>query len=204
MARRLSRKEAAALPLLRGEFDKELARMIDSLVKELRPEGPILQLLVNEYAYSLWEICRIRRWKIATIENAFYDALKYILGRVVYSPSTGGVKFEKGENPENVNTLAQKWFLIPAVKAEILEVLGLLGLDETNIQAEAVRRSSDTLEALDRMMALAENRRDKALRTIAEYRAGFAARLNNAGQQIIEGKAVEIEHPVALPDPSAA
>ena len=93
---------------------------------------------------------------------------------------------------------------IPAVKAEILELLGDLGLDETNIEAEAVRRSSDTLEALDRRMALAENRRDKALRTIAEYRASFAAQLNKAGQQIIEGKAVEIENRVALPDSTAA
>ena len=204
MARRLSRKEAAALPLLRGESDKELARMIDSLFKQLRPEGPILELYVNEYAYFLWEIRRLRRWKTAIIENAFYDALRSILCNVVYSPLTWGFKFEEGEKRETPDTLAQKWFIDPAVKAEILELLGDLGLDETNIEAEAVRRSSDTLEALDRRMALAENRRDKALRTIAEYRASFAAQLNKAGQQIIEGKAVEIENRVALPNSTAA
>jgi hypothetical protein len=48
------------------------------------------------------------------------------------------------------------------------------------------------------MMASAEARRDKTLRTIAEYRASFANLLNKAGQKIIEGEAVEVENPAAL------
>src|SRR5262249_55774752 len=46
-------------------------------------------------------------------------------------------------------------------------------IDESAIEAEAVRRSSSDLELLDRMLTSLESRRDKALGCVAEYRVSL-------------------------------
>jgi hypothetical protein len=206
MRRRLSRRESLALPLLRTEAATDLVRILDAVIEEVRPRGIILEMLVNDYAYFVWEICRLRRWKAAIIENAFYSALRAILRLVLHSPLTWGFKFEGGEGdqPETPDTLAQKWFIDDAIKQQILELLGDLNLDETAIEAEAMRMSSDDLEVLDRMLASAESRRDKTLRAITEYHGNFALQLRKAANQIIEAQVIEVEKPCTRSDSTAA
>jgi hypothetical protein len=104
MRRRLSRHESLALPLLRTESAADLVRIVDALIDEVKPRGIILEMLVEDYAYFVWEICRIRRWKTAIIQNAFYKALKTVLWDILHSPLTWGFEFEKGEG-ETVDTL---------------------------------------------------------------------------------------------------
>ena len=69
-------------------------------------------------------------------------------------------------------------------------------LDESAIEAEAIRRSSSDLELLDRMLTSLESRRDKALGCVAEYRARLAQQLWESTDRIIDGKDVlRLEHP---------
>jgi len=69
-------------------------------------------------------------------------------------------------------------------------------LDESAIEAEAIRRSSSDLELLDRMLTSLESRRDKALGCVAEYRASLAQQLWESTDRIIDGKDVlRLEHP---------
>jgi hypothetical protein len=63
-------------------------------------------------------------------------------------------------------------------------------LDESAIEAEAVRRSSSELEVLDRMLTSLESRRNKALGCVAEYRASLAQQLRESADRIIDGKGV--------------
>jgi hypothetical protein len=53
-------------------------------------------------------------------------------------------------------------------KPAVSELLRKFGLDERSIEAPAFRSRADELESLDRMLALAEGRRDKALRCVAD------------------------------------
>ena len=62
----------------------------------------------------------------------------------------------------------------PDVKKQIAGLLREFNLDETAFEAEAFRKSADDLEGIDRLMASAEARRDKALVCIAQYRATSA------------------------------
>jgi hypothetical protein len=50
-------------------------------------------------------------------------------------------------------------------------------------------RSSDP-EVFDRMQALRESRRDRAFRRVADYKEGFAKRLREVSDRMIEGEAV--------------
>ena len=63
-------------------------------------------------------------------------------------------------------------------------------LDESAIEAEAIKQSMPYLESLDKMLASLEARRDKVLRRVAEYRSGLAQQLRATTDRIIEEKAV--------------
>src|SRR5262249_61547487 len=68
-------------------------------------------------------------------------------------------------------------------------------IDESAIEAEAVRRSSSDLELLDRMLTSLESRRDKALGCVAEYRVSLAHQLRESANRLIDGKGVlRLEH----------
>ena len=70
-----------------------------------------------------------------------------------------------------------------------------LNLDESAIEAEAFRLASSDIDRLDRMLTVAEIRRDKALHCIADYRDSLAQRLQQSSQKILEAADVlHIEH----------
>jgi len=81
--------------------------------------------------------------------------------------------------------LAQAWFTDQEAKKQVSEILAGFDLDESAIEAEAIRRSSSELELLDRMLNSLESRRD-----VAEYRASLAHQLRESSDRIIDGKGV--------------
>jgi hypothetical protein len=61
------------------------------------------------------------------------------------------------------------------------------------IEGEAIRKSSSSLELLDRMLASLEARRNRALRCIGDYR--LARQLRESSDRMIEGQNVpQLEH----------
>jgi len=78
------------------------------------------------------------------------------------------------------------------------------GLDESAIEAEAIRASSSDLEVLDRMLTSLESRRNKALCCVAEYRATLAHQLRESADRIIDGKGVLRLEDAASERPTAA
>jgi len=91
---------------------------------------------------------------------------------------------------EEAEDLALRWFTDREAKKQVAEVLGQFGLDESAIEAEAIRCVSSDLELLDRMLASLESRRDKALRRVAEYRGSLARQLRESADRLIEGQVV--------------
>ena len=84
---------------------------------------------------------------------------------------------------------------IKRLRSRFSEILSGFDLDESAIEAEAIRRSSADLEVLDRMLTSLESRRNKALGCIAEYRASLAQQLRESADRIIDGKVHQLEHP---------
>ena len=75
------------------------------------------------------------------------------------------------------------------------ELLRKARLDESVIEAEAVRLSSANLEVLDRMLSACESRRNKALRAIEDYRVGFAKIVRKSLDRVLQqDQAPKIEH----------
>ena len=174
-------------PLLLTESKDEFNLIRDNLNDQIKPRGIIEQMYVEDIAYLVWEILRLRRSKAAIINSAFRDALTKVVTQLLSNPGDW-------KNRQKAEKLAREWFSDPDVKKQIAGLLRDFNLDETAIEAEAFRKSADDLEGIDRLMASAEARRDKALVCIAQYRGDFGALLRERSDRLVDGKVLKLEH----------
>jgi hypothetical protein len=172
------------LPLLITESADEFDALRDAFEQEIKPRGIIEQMYVHDICAIVWEILRLRRCKVVIINSTFRSALENLL---VQLREPGQQDFDaRGPARE----LAQSWFTDQEAKKQVSEILSRFDLDESAIEAEAIRRSSSDLELLDRMLTSLESRRDKALGCVAQYRASLAHQLRESADRIIDGKGV--------------
>jgi hypothetical protein len=189
------RNELALLPkspLLITESADEFDALRDAFEQEIKPRGIIEQMYVHDICAIVWEILRLRRCKVVIINSTFQSALKDLLAQLLRRPNQF-VVYVDGE----AQALAQGWFTDKEAHKRVLETLSRFELDETAIEAEAIRKSSADLEVLDRMLTSLESRRDKALGCVAEYRASLAHQLRQSADRITDGKGI-----LRLEDPS--
>ena len=157
--------------------------LVKSLQQAISPHGFIEQMYVADIIAVVWEIVRVRRCKAALINIAFRAALKNLL-----------IQFWKDPNEiapyQEAEALAFEWFTDPKARRQVAEILNRFHLDETAIEAEAIRSVAADLELLDRMLMSLEVRRNRALRSIADYRASFAEQVQEVSDRIIKAEPV--------------
>jgi hypothetical protein len=137
----------------------------------------------------------------SAFRGALEDLLKQLLrqpGQYAYVAEDEEEDEEEDEDEDKAQALAQSWFTDQEAKKQVSEILSRFDLDESAIEAEAIRRSSSDLELLDRMLSSLESRRNKALGWVAEYRASLAHQLRESADRIIEGKGI-----LRLEDPAS-
>jgi len=185
------------IPLLITESEDEFDRIREALEQDIRPRGIIEQIYVADIAYLVWETLRLRRCKAGIINSAYRDAFKNIIQLLLRKPNVYG--------QQNVaDELGRKWFSDPSAKKQVVELLREFQLDETAIEAEAIRKSADDLERIDSLLASAEGRRDKALVCVAQYRGDFGALLRKSSDRLADGKVRHLEHAPGEKQKSAA
>jgi hypothetical protein len=173
------------LPLLITESADEFDGLSNAFEQEIKPQGIIEQMYVHDISCIVWEILRLRQCKVVIINSAFRSALQNLLKQLLRQ--AGQYEYEVEDEAQ---TLAQSWFTDQEAKKQVSEILSRFDLDESAIEAEAIRRSSSDLELLDRMLTSLESRRNKALGCVAEYRASLAHQLRESADRIIDGKGV--------------
>jgi hypothetical protein len=172
-------------PLLITESADEFDAVRDAFEQEIKPHGIIEQMYVHDISSIVWEILRLRRCKVVIINSAFRSALQNLLKQLLREPGQYECEVE-----DEAEALAQAWFTDQEAKKQVSEILSGFDLDESAIEAEAIRRSSSDLELLDRMLTSLESRRNKALGCVAEYRASLAHQLRESADRIIDRKGV--------------
>jgi hypothetical protein len=166
--------------LLITESAEDFAALNAALMEEIKPRGIIERLYVADVAALVWEILRLRRCKVAIVNTAFKNALSKIVYCLAGEPETWSPERNR------VDALVLDWFSKPKARKEVLQLLAEFRLDEFAIEAEAIRSVSSDLEVLDRMLTLLESRRNKALRSIADYRDGLAKQVREVSNRVIE------------------
>lgn len=172
-------------PVLNSESVEEFDAVHEALEREIKPRGPIERMYVSDISAILWEILRLRRSKTAIINAGYRAALECLLVQFMRGPTQAEYDVR-----DKAQTLAFRWFTDQEAKNQVKELLDQFGLDESAIEAEAIRRSTQDLESLDRLLTSLESRRNKALLCVGEYREWFARRLRENADKIIEAQTV--------------
>jgi hypothetical protein len=187
------------LPLLITESADEFNALHDAFEREIKPQGIIEQMYVHDICAIVWEILRLRRCKAVIINAAFRRALENLLKQLLRQP--GQSEYDVQDEAED---LAQAWFTDQEAKKQVSEILARFDLDESAIEAEAIRSSSSDLELLDRMLTSLESRRNKALGCVAEYRVSLGQQLRESADRVIDGEGVLRLEDAASNRPTAA
>src|SRR5262245_14440578 len=132
------------LPLLITESADEFDALRDAFEQEIKPRGIIEHMYVHDISCIVWEILRLRRCKVVVINAAFRNALERLFVQLVRQPS----QHERDVRDE-AEERAQAWFTDKEAKKLVSEILSQFNLDESAIEAEAIRKSSADLELLD-------------------------------------------------------
>ena len=67
------------LPLLITESPDEFDALRDAFEQEIKPQGIIEQMYVDDHSSIVWDILRLRRCKVVIINSAFRNALEHLL-----------------------------------------------------------------------------------------------------------------------------
>jgi hypothetical protein len=115
------------------------------------------------------------------VNSASFEALKEILEQVLLREDFDGDHLAYRHAAEDI---AHKWFSNKRTRAYVAKLLRKFHLDESAIEAAAVRSCAEDLERLDRRLTLAEIRRDKALRFIFDYRQSRGKYINQSNRNL--------------------
>jgi hypothetical protein len=173
------------LPLLLSESADEFATLCAELDHEINPKGAIEKIYVADIAAIVWDILRLRRVKTGIIRNAYRAASETILKQLV-----GDRGFLLGTAYQDAEHLAVSWLHDRQARTEVSKRLKKFGLDESAIEAEAFRICCADLERVDRMLTMAETRRDRTLRFIADYRQSLGLQVRRSVDQVLENDEV--------------
>jgi hypothetical protein len=178
-------------PLLVSESADEYGALLVALQKEIMPKGVVEQIYLEDIAAIIWEIQRLRRCKAGIVNSAYRAALESLLQRLLLSPDL----LERITSESEAAELAAGWFVSKKCKKKVLALLDRYNLDESAIEAEAIRQSWSDLEAFERLLMVQRSRLDKALGCVADYRESYAVRMRHSSDRILaDGDSISLQH----------
>jgi hypothetical protein len=186
--------------LLRTESKEEFEKLFDELKRDVEAASFIERMYVYDIAVLTWEILRYRRDKTGIINADFHRALTNVLRPIMQPPQpTDPLDSIMTQSPDSVAELTHDWFNSQKSKDEVCGLLNKADLDMRAVEAEAVKLNLANVEKLDRLLAAAEGRREKAFHSIAWYRKSFAKQLRQSSDGVLAAAAV----PKILSSPQA-
>ncbi|MCK1272947.1 hypothetical protein ABIB75_007260 [Bradyrhizobium sp. GM2.2] len=163
----------SARPVLTSESQEEFDALAIAMIEYIKPDDPIRESWVMDVIQATWEIVRYQRTRTALIQSQYRNALSNLLQHVA------------DVNELIALHLADGWFGTRAGKQEVAKRLEPFSLNETAIEAEAIRMVFPDLEVLDSLLTSALKRRNKALRLLSESEAPLARRAREVSNRII-------------------
>jgi len=192
MTRPIRKLKASRAPcLLTTESRDEFARLRKAVHEEMQPSGPIEEYYVDVVVALMWETSLWRRTKCEILNGAFFEALQKLLRQVMT-----GFEYDHHRN-DAAEDLARRWFADQDVQAEVAELLGQHGLDETTIEAEAFRLRAETINDADLLLSSKQIALERALRFLGKLRKNLGERLRQRSEEILQTD-VDVLTPVAV------
>lgn len=141
-------------PLLPEENIEEFDNLVDLLIEDIKPEGPIAYIYVRDFAIYTYEILRYRRHRNLLIELTRPEAVESLMTREVSIAL-------------KTTVVEPIWRHMAMTSANrVKSALSDTSLEANIIDAKSLSLSIDQIEKIERMIASAEARRMTLIREI--------------------------------------
>jgi len=187
-------------PLIDGEKAANYDEVLERISAAVGPADFVEEIWVRNVADLAWESIRLRRLKSQLLHATAHQGVDRVL-----KPLLGW---------EGADALSRRWASgDEEALCEVERLLDQAGLTIDAVMARTLTARIDDVERIDRMVIIAEVRRDAVLREIRSRRAAFGQALRRAGQAIdaefedvapASGGASRRPTPRAAPAPAAA
>ena len=151
-------------------------------------------MYVTDMAHYIWEILRLRRCKAQIINANLHSViLEIVTDRAQYESIVWRSIKPRKDIQITTTEFPKPSFMREKDNESALQTIEDSGFDAAAVEAQAIQRSFSDLDRLERLLTALEARRDKAIRRVAEYRAGLSQILRECSDRIIEGKVIALE-----------
>ena len=158
-------------PLIDGEDGTNYDVILERISVDVAPMDFVEEIWVRNVADLVWESIRLRHLKSQLLRAAAHEGLARVLTPLLDWPSA--------------DRLSRQWALgDEEAAAEVERLLGRAGLTIDAVMAQTLAARIDDVERIDRMVIIAEARRDAVLREIRSRRLAFGQALRRAGDAI--------------------
>jgi hypothetical protein len=181
-------------PLLATEDPNQYDALLTELAREVRPSDFIEWLWVKDIADLTWDIIRYRCIKASyidgRIQTALVDELTWALQRDKRAAHPDKwLNFDLALIRDDAIKLADDFIANENTKEKRDKWLKAHCVNAESITATSFDAAVDKLEAIERMLASVEYRRNNALHEIERRRNALGRALRQTSDQIIEGEA---------------
>jgi hypothetical protein len=158
-------------PLIDGEDGTNYDVILERISADVAPADFVEEIWVRNVVDLVWESVRLRRLKSHLLHAAAHEGLSKVL-----TPLLGLL---------DADDLSSRWASgDEEAVSEVKQLLGEAGLTIDAVMAQTLAARIDDVERIDRMVIIAEVRRDAVLREIRSRRTAFGQALRRAGQAI--------------------
>lgn len=198
-------------PILEGENAQAYNELLARVSGDIKAKGIIGEILVKDFVDLTWEILRWRRLIAAQLSKSVEPLLPKYLGRTRRRKISSIEAFAITDIssfqtiPRSAYKLAKKWAAgDPAAVDRVSKILASKNVTMERIMADALMENLDTIERVDRLITIAEGRRNSILREIDRRRAALAENLRaiandveDAEFEVVDSVAVGIDEKAA-------
>ena len=172
-------------PLIDGEDGTNYDVILERISADVAPADFVEEIWVRNVVDLVWESVRLRRLKSHLLQAAAHEGLAQVLTPLLDWASAGELSRTWASGDEEA-------------MCEVERLLGRAGLTIDAVMAQTLAVRIDDVERIDRMVIIAEVRRDAVLREIRSRRAAFGQALRRAGE------AIDAEFDDLVPAPGGA
>jgi hypothetical protein len=175
-ATEIERSAVFGSPLLVvGENDNLYRQFAARVLRAVKPQDFIEELLVQDVIELSWDVRRMRRYKAALLSSWSWRGVQEL------------AVLERGE--AEARTLARDWAVSYQEDLEAVnEMLENMALPYEALAALAWADRIDVMEQIERIIANAERRRNDALREIERRRSALAAAVRHATADVVDAE----------------
>jgi hypothetical protein len=168
-------------PLVLGESEAAYDELLSRTTASVKPTDTIDALWIKDIVDLVWEGQRLRRLKASLLMKAGRQALRSLLAKTKDAGQVNGVRVFS--IPELISAYTARE---AAAVTEVDMILRRHGLDIDTLMAQALAEKLDDLERIDRLIAGADARRNRALNELERRRDSIARRLRLAAQDVTD------------------